>query len=312
MIITPVCVGIDVSKLVLDIFDPRHGPLRIANEAEAIETLVTGLGADVFVVFEATGRYDGRLRRALEAAGIRFARVNPEHARAFARATGRRAETDAVDARMLADLGRRLAPRPAEAEDPRRAALARLDRRRAQLVAMRATERVRLADATADDDEGARRDLEAHIAFLDQAITAIEERITTTVKADADLTRLARRLRSVPGVGPVVATRLLAALPELGHRSPKVIASLAGLAPHADDSGGRRGKRVVAGGRRRIREVLYMAAVAAARGTTRLAAFYRSLRDAGKPPKLALLALARKLLVVLNAVARDDQDFRAA
>lgn len=309
MTISPVCLGIDVSKAALDVFDPRRGLTRLANRTEAIDAFVAELDPDVFVVFEATGRYDARLRRAFEAAGIRFARVNPEHARAFARATGRRAKTDAVDARMLADLGRRLAPAPAEAVDPVRVDLDHLDRRRDQLVAMRAAERVRLADC---DDETLRADLRAHIAFLDGAIEALATRIAALVAADDDLARLARRLRSVPGIGPVVAARLLAALPELGRRSPKTIASLAGLAPHADDSGGRRGRRVISGGRRRIRRALYMAAVAASRGKTRLGAFYRSLLDAGKPPKLALLALARKLVVILNAVVRDDQDFRNA
>lgn len=309
MTIPSASVGIDVSKTVLDVFSARRGTTRVANRVEAIAAFVASLEPDAFVVFEATGSYDARLCRALEAAGIRFARVNPEHARAFARATGRRAKTDAVDARMLADLGTRLAPPAAEAVDPARAALARLDRRRDQLVAMRVAERVRLAEC---DDDVCRADLEDHIAHLDRAIAAIEARIAAAVKADARLTRLARRLRSVPGVGPVVAARLLAALPELGHRSPKTIASLAGLAPHADDSGGRHGRRVVSGGRRRVREALYMAALAAARGKTRLAAFYRTLRDAGKPAKLALLAVARKLVVILNAVVRDDQDFRTA
>lgn len=309
MTITPACIGIDVSKAILDVFDPSCGLRRVANDAEAIEYFVSRLDPGVFVVFEATGRYDARLRRALEAAGVRFARVNPEHARAFARATGRRAKTDAVDARMLADLGLRLAPRPAEASDPVRSDLQLVDRRRDQLVAMRAAERVRLVDC---DDDHLRADLKGHIAFLDAAITAAEARIAAMVKSDDDLARLARRLRTVPGIGPVVAARLLAALPELGRRSPKTIASLAGLAPHADDSGGRRGKRVISGGRRRVREALYMAAVAASRGKTRLGAFYRALRDAGKPAKLALLALARKLVVILNAVARDDQDFHIA
>lgn len=309
MTIPSTSVGIDVSKAVLDVFSARHGATRVANETRAIAAFVAALDADSFVVFEATGSYDARLRRALEAAGIRFARVNPEHARAFARATGRRAKTDAVDARMLADLGARLAPPVAEPLDPARADLARLDRRRDQLVAMRVAERVRRAEC---DDEVCRADLDDHLAHLDRAIAAIETHIAAAVKADADLARLARRLRSVPGVGPVVAARLLAALPELGRRSPKTIASLAGLAPHADDSGGRHGRRVVSGGRRRVREALYMAALAAARGKTRLADFYRSLRDAGKPAKLALLALARKLVVILNAVVRDDSEFRSA
>lgn len=309
MTITPVSIGIDVSKAALDVFDPVGGLSRVANRSEAVEDFVSRLDRDVFVVFEATGRYDARLRRALEAAGIRFARVNPEHARAFARATGRRAKTDAVDARMLADLGRRLAPRPAEAADPVRDDLQLADRRRDQLVSMRAAERVRLVDC---DDDTLRADLEAHIAFLSEVIATVEARIAAMVKADAGLARLALRLRTVPGIGPVVAARLLAALPELGRRSPKTIASLAGLAPHADDSGGRHGKRAISGGRRRVREALYMAAVAASRGETRLGAFYRTLRKAGKPPKLALLALARKLVVILNAVARDDQDFRIA
>lgn len=309
MIISSVCVGIDVSKTVLDVFDPRHGASRVANTDEAVERLVASLGADVFVIFEATGSYDARLRRALQTADLRFARVNPEHARAFARATGRHAKTDAVDARMLADFGARLDPRPAEPDDPARVELARCSRRRDQLVAVRQAERVRRLEC---DDDDLRASLTRHIDFLDAEITNLEARISALLRADARLRTLERRLRSVPGVGPVTAAVLLTALPELGRRSPKTIASLAGLAPHADESGGRIGRRAISGGRRRIRQALYMAAVTAARSHTRLGAFYRTLKDAGKPPKLALLALARKLIVILNAVARDDQDFQSA
>jgi transposase len=310
MTLHPDVLGIDVSKHQLDIFDPEgRTPRRIANcPAEAGQLARSLAGRDCLVVLEATGRYDGALRRALAAAGVRHARVNPEQARDFARAIGRRAKT-AVDARMLAELGMRLSPRPCLAADPERERVAALSRRRDQLVAIRKQERNRRSEC---GEEEMRDDLEAHLAWLDDAIARLDERIEKAIGSSPALEQEADLLRSAPGVGAVTATIVIAAMPELGQCSPKAAAALAGLAPYNNDSGTFRGTRSVRGGRKRVRDALYMAAVSAARSKTRLADFYRRLREAGKPPKVALIALARKLLVILNAILRDQTPFAAA
>jgi transposase len=308
MMITPDVVGIDVSKHTLDIFDEGLGrPETVSNTAGAVAALAKDLAArGRFVVLEATGRFDARLRRSLEAARVPYARVNPGQARDFARAAGFLAKTDRVDARMLAELGRALRPRSAEPADPARERLGRLSRRRDQLVAMRKQERARLSDLLEDD---LLEDLQRHLAWLNGEIALLEKRIAQAIAADPRLTRTCRIIRSLPGVGPVTAATLLAMVPELGRRSPKTIAALAGLAPFNRDSGLHRGKRTIRGGRRRVREALYMAAVAACRSDTRFAATYRTLVSLGKAPKLALIAVARKLLITANAMVRDQQSF---
>jgi transposase len=308
--IPPDVVGIDVSKHTLDIFDAGLGRSEIvANTAAATAVLATELAArGRFVVLEATGRYDVRLRRSLEAAGVAYARINPGQARDFARAAGFLAKTDKVDARMLAQLGQALQPRPTEPADPARERLGRLHRRRDQLVAMRKQERTRLRDLLEDD---LLEDLQRHLAWLSAEITLLEKRIAQAITSDPRLMQTCRIIRSLPGIGAVTATTLLALVPELGQRSPKTIAALAGLAPLNRDSGLHRGKRSIHGGRRRVREALYMAALAACRSDSRFAATYRTLTDLGKAPKLALIAVARKLLVTANAMVRDQQSFAA-
>ena len=307
MKIHPGFVGIDISKDFLDVFDSSIGVAhRIDNRPEAIGQLMANLaGSDVFVLFEATGRYDQALRQALGRAGIAFARVNPARARDFARSIGLLAKTDAIDARMLAAMAQCLRPGADNAADPAREQLAELHKRRDQLVACRKQERTRIAATSADLLD----ELTQHIAWLDHAIRRIDVRIAELIGKQEGLQKAQRLMRSVPGIGPVCATTLLALMPELGSRSSKAIAALAGLAPFNADSGRMRGTRHIHGGRRRVREALYMAAVAVTRTTSRFARIYRALREAGKPAKLALIAVARRLLVTLNAVIRDQQPF---
>jgi transposase len=307
MKIHPGFVGIDISKQFLDVFDSSSGTVRrIDNLPAAIDALVAGwAGHDVFVLFEATGRYDKALRQALSVAGIAFARVNPARARDFARAAGFLAKTDAIDARMLAAMAQCLRPGADAATDPAREQLADLHRRRDQLVACRKQERTRLASTSADLLD----DLNQHITWLDQAIRCIDRRIAELIAEQEGLQKAQRLMRSVPGIGPVCAATLLALLPEFGSRSPKAIAALAGLAPFNADSGQWRGTRRIHGGRRRVREALYMAAVSVTRTKSRFARIYRAMREAGKPAKLALVAVARRLLVTLNAVVREQQPF---
>jgi transposase len=308
MKIHPGFVGIDISNDFLDVFDGSVGAVRrVDNGPEAIEGLIAGWSrSDVFVLFEATGRYDKALRHALSAAGIAFARVNPARARDFARAAGFLAKTDAIDARMLAAMAQCLRPGADGTTDPAREQLAELHKRRDQLVAFRKQERTRLKGATDLADS-----LSGHIAWLDAEIRNFERRIATLIAQQQALQNARRLMHSVPGIGPVCSATLLALMPELGSRSPKAIAALAGLAPFNTDSGKFRGTRRIHGGRRRVREALYMAAVSVTRTRSRFAQTYRALRQAGKPAKVALIAVARKLLLTLNAIIREQQPFRA-
>jgi transposase len=310
MMIAPGFVGIDVSKEHLDVFDAASGtPWRIANTPAALAELAHDWAQrDAFVLFEATGWYDLDLRQTLTMAGVRFARVNPARARDFARAAGFLAKTDAVDAQMLAAMAQCLQLPPAEAASAARERLACLNKRRDQLVANRQQERTRKRECP---DPLWRQSIAAHLAWLDAAIEAIQAQIAAAIAQQPDLEGDRRLLASVPGVGPVTAATLLALMPELGRRSPQQLAALAGLAPYNNDSGTRRGQRSIRGGRKRVRDALYVAAFIAARHAPRFKAFFQTLTAAGKPRKLALIAVARKLLTVLNAILRDRQPFHA-
>ena len=306
MIIPLRCVGIDVSKPMLDIFDDAIGvPERIANASQPIaQQVARWRNNDVFVVFEATGVYDRALADALRQAGIRYARVNPARARDFARASGRLAKTDAIDARMLAAFARAMTPAAEPPPEPARNILAFLAKRRDQLVHMRAQEKNRRSEA---HDPAMAEHIAVHIDFLSREIEAIEARIKAFIKAEPQICEQARLLRSAPGIGPVACMQLIAQMPELGHAGPKQVAALAGLAPLNVDSGSHRGKRAIGGGRKRVRDALYMAALNAVRRDPNIKTFYQRLRTAGKPAKLALIAVARKLLTILNAMLRDQK-----
>lgn len=308
MTLSPTWIGIDISKAWLDIADPACGTCgRIANRPEALAAFAASLsGHAVIVVFEATGAYDTALRRALAAAGIGFARVNPQRARDFARATGQLAKTDAIDAAMLARMGQTLRLGADPLPDHDRERLALLARRRDQLVATRMQEKTRRADAC---EPAIVADLDQHMAWLDAAIANVEKAMRDLIAASAELAAEEALIRSMPGVGPVTATTLIALMPELGHRSAKQIAMLAGLAPINNDSGTLRGQRTIRAGRRRVRQALYMAAVACLTSKSSLKQVYKRMRDAGKPAKVALIALARKLLVILNAIVKTQKTF---
>jgi transposase len=309
MIINPGFIGIDVCKLYLDVFDSASGRTeRLVNTQEALAPLLAHWQkAGVFVLFEATGRYDAVLRGSLATASIRFARVNPARAREFARAMGTLAKTDKIDARMLAAMAQCLAPEPSPADDRERQVLALAHKRRDQLVHMRQQERTRHSECS---DPALRADIAQHLQWLNARIAQWDEQIRHLLARSDQLARIARLLRSVPGIGPVAATTLIALMPELGSVQPKKVTALAGLAPFNLDSGQFRGVRKIKAGRKRVRDALYMAAVAAARSHPRFKTFYRRLRDAGKPAKLALIAVARKLLVTANAILRDNVAFQ--
>ena len=302
-----VFVGVDVAKDWLDVHHPERGPRRIENAPAALRVFAAACAREgAWIVFEASGGYDHLLRVALEAADVRFSRVNPRQARDFARAMGVIGKTDRVDARMLSELGARLRPAPTEPLAVARRALQAQATRRRQLVELRKQEATRLQQ-TADAE--ARADIRSLIAVLDRRIAKANARMAALIAADPELAEIDRRLQTVPGVGPVVAATLITELPELGRMDRRRIAALAGLAPIARDSGKRVGRRTIGGGRPIVRTALYIAALHASRRCPVFNAFRNRLVDAGKPVKAAITATARKLLEVLNAMLATGADY---
>lgn len=301
-------VGCDISKQWLDFFDEASSRYqRIDNRADAIAAYVAGLhpGRD-FVVMEATGVHDRLLRHALARAGVAFSRHNPAHTHHYAKSTRRRAKTDRLDARMLSGYGRRYQPaaEPAPREEGER--LQSLASHRDHLVEMRAGLKKRLHEAF---EETVVADLEDMIADFDTRIDALESRIANVIGQTEDMARDHALMVSVPGVAKITALCLLAQMPELGQRSPKSIAALAGLAPFDNSSGKLIRRSQIQGGRSRVRRALYMAALGAIRACQRFTAFYNALAARSGSKKLAIIAVARKLLVVLNAIIRDKKAF---
>lgn len=297
-------LGVDVAKDWIDVFDLSSGTSRRILTSD-LSAFTKSLNS-VFVVFEATGGYERPLMEALAAHRVDYTRVNPRQAREFARATGCLAKTDKVDARILARMAQALDLTPDRVVDPARQRLGELVSRRDDLVKTHTAETHRLKMAR---DTYVQRDIKRLLASLKLRLTAIEKEIALAIKSSEDLSVQRRRLCSAPGIGPVVSAMLLARLPELGHLDRRAIASLAGLAPHACDSGHRRGRRHVWGGRAGVRRALYLAAFVATRHNPDFIAMRKKLQDAGKPAKVAILAAARKLITILNAMIRDNQNF---
>jgi transposase len=302
-------IGCDLSRAFLDVHVfPEARSARIDNSAGAISAWLKTLAPDTLVVLEATSGCDGPLMAALAARGIPFARVNPRQAREFARALGVLAKTDRVDARVLAEMGARLDLPVTVPTSPSRLRLADFLRRRRQLVEIRKAEKVRRHSAGQDEIV---EEIEAMIDLLSARIDALDRRIAALVAEDRQLSTQAELLTAVPGIGRVVLATLLGELPELGRLCRRRIASLAGLAPHAHDSGTWRGTRRIWGGRRKVREALYIAALTAARRVPALQRMRDRLKAKGKPPKAVLIACARQLLVILNAMVRDAKPLAA-
>jgi transposase len=305
-----VFIGIDVSREWLEVASSaRPSSWRHGNDSGGIETLTAELAAlaPALVVLEATGGYEFEAACALQAAGLSVAVVNPRQARDFARALGALAKTDSLDARMLAGFARVLHQHPERERfvkplaDAERQRLQALVLRRRQLVTMLVAERQRLTLSHAS----ARPSIERTIDFLKAQIADIAGECAAHVAAHH--AELAQALGSVKGVGPATLAVLLAELPELGRLCRRRIAALAGLAPLNRDSGQMRGQRSIWGGRTEVRRALYMAALVAVRHNPVFKAFYQRLVAAGKPKKVALVAAMRKLLTVLNAIAKSGK-----
>jgi transposase len=308
----PTFIGIDVAKHRLDVHArPSGESFAIDYDDESVAGLVERLATlgPALIVLEATGGLEVRLAAALAAAGLPVAIVNPRQVRAFARATGRLAKTDRLDAEVIARFAEAVRPPARPLPDEATRHLGALVARRRQLLEMLVAERNRRHAA----DPSLREGIDAHLRWLEEALATIERDLDGAVRESAIWRAREALLRSVPGVGPVSARTLLAELPELGSLTRRQVAALVGVAPFTRDSGKMRGRRTVQGGRAALRACLYMAAVAAARGSNpAIAGFYERLRRAGKPAKLALTACMRKLVVTLNAMLRTGTAWKPA
>ena len=297
-------IGIDVSKHHLDWASSQDETVRhLRNDRRSVGQLVRRLAglAPERIIVESTGGYERLVVDRLAEAGLPVVVVNPYRVRRLGEGLGILAKTDPIDARLLALYGEHVQPmiRPIPQGETRK--LADLVARRRQLIAMIVAEKSRLDTAP----RHVRSDVAGVVKHLEGRIARLDRRIDAALVADPERAELFELLQSVPGVGPGVARTLVVDLPELGHLDRREIASLVGVAPFARDSGLKRGQRKVRGGRASVRTALYLAAMSASRFNPVLRELYQRLRKAGKAPKLAFIAVARKMLTMLNAIARE-------
>lgn len=298
-------LGLDVSQDTVTLFDSVTGQTHtIINDIDALGAALAPLRDRDLAVCEATGGHEDRLLNVLHDLGISAHRADAAKVKAYIRSFGKRAKTDPIDARWLARYAIDRAPALArwQPPEPCQARIEILVSRRLDLVAMKSQEQNRLkaprGHLIADD-------IRAHIVELEARILAVEKQIDEIIAQHQAFSVRAKALRSIPGIGPVLAPMLIATMPELGSINRRQAASLAGCAPHPRDSGKLNAHRCTTGGRRQIRPALFIAALAAARGKTPLGDFYRTLVSVGKPKRLALAAVMRKIITIANARIRD-------
>lgn len=305
-----VWVGLDVAKdTVVMAVDGVPGTTTFRETDEGVARLLAALrrAQPTLIVLEATGGYERPWVTACASAQLPVVVVNPRQVRAFAKAIGRTAKTDGIDAHVLATFAARVQPPVRALPDAARRDLDAVLARRQQLVTMRTAEQQRLGHAPA---RVVRQSLEAHIAWLQQQIDDADRTLHDVIRQSPIWREQDDLLQSVPGIGPITARTLVAALPELGQLPHRALAALVGVAPFNQDSGQSRGRRRIWGGRAAVRRVLYMAAVTATRYNPLCKALYARLVTAGKPPKVALVAVMHKLLTILNAIVRDRTPWR--
>jgi len=308
-----ITVGIDISKAHLDVYVyPAADRFRVTYDQGGIGQLIEKLKPwrdEATLILEATGGLEVAITAALGVAGFHVCVVNPRQVRDFARALGRLAKTDRIDAEVLALFGDRVRPEPRPLPDAALRALEAQVSRRRQLVDMLTAEGNRLGQA-ADGD--VRKQIQRHIRWLERELKGVDTDLGDTIRRTPLWRAKDKLMRSVPGVGRVTSFTLLAGFPQLGTLQGKQAAALGGLAPFNVDSGRFTGYRRIWGGRAHVRTVLYMAALSAIRWNPAIRRFYQRLVQAGKAKKVALIACARKLLVILNAILRDQQPWSAS
>jgi len=297
-------IGIDVSKHTLDWCSGPSGKIQqTRNEPRCIASLVQRAIAvePERIIVESTGGYERKLVLKLAEANLPVIVVNPRRVRSFGEGMGMLAKTDAIDAKLLALYGEKVQPPIRPILQGRDRLLADLVARRRQLIATVVSEKNRRETAA----RPVQRSIAAVLRVLEREIKRIDQQIDQSIEEDADRSELSELLQTTPGIGPGVTRTLLVDLPELGHLGRREIAALVGVAPFAKDSGQYRGRRSIRGGRASVRTALYLAAMTASRFNPKMREVYQRLRESGKPPKLAFIAVARKLLIALNAIARE-------
>jgi transposase len=302
-------VGIDVSKATLDVYiRPMGKALKVGNTVLEISHLIEQLKLyDLnLIVLEATGGLETELVIQLQAALLPVALINPRQGRDFAKATGRLAKTDAIDAQILAHFGEAMKPQILAIESDSARQLTELISRRRQLVEMQTAEKNRHARARGK----ALADIDAHIEYLEGRLKQLNQEIEDLTRSNLEWIDKVNLLKTTPGIGQVISTTLVSDLPELGKLTAKQISRLVGVAPINHDSGQHKGKRMIHGGRAHVRATLYMGAVVAMRYNPVIKAFYERLVERGKSKKLALTACVHKMLVILNAMVRDNLPWR--
>lgn len=309
----PACfIGIDVSKHALDIHvRPQAEAWTVAYDLAQLPALIKRLQAlaPERLIVEASGGLETLLVSHLGAAALPVCVINPRQARDFAKATGQLAKTDRLDAAVLAHFGEAIKPQPRPLPSQQAQQFEALLARRRQLIEMLVAEKNRLLQC--QHQRRIAQDVRQHIAFLEKRLRRCDDDLRQAVEQSPLWRAKDDLLKSVPGIGEVTSLTLLASLPELGELSHKEIAGLVGVAPRTRQSGGWHGKAHCGGGRAGVRAVLYMAALSATRCNPVIGAFYKRLISAGKPKKVALVACMRKLLVILNAMIKDQRGWRA-
>lgn len=306
-----VAAGVDVGRDYFDVgFAPQGRTFRTPNTPGGVETVVARLrrAGVTKVVMESIGSFGARLVRALAEAGFEVGVVDPRRIKALRLAEGRRAKTDRLDAELIARFALTMsdAARPVPSKDAFQ--IRALSARRRQLVELAAIEKTRLKQAL---DAQIADSCRTMIELLTQERRRIEAQLEAMIDQDPANRRRGELLRTIPGIGPAVSTTLLTDLPELGRLDRRAVASLAGLAPHPNDSGTRAGRAHIQGGRPCVRTALYMAALTATRSDKGFKAEYQAMRTAGKPAKVALVAIARKLIVAANGMIKADRPWKA-
>jgi transposase len=302
--VTEIYVGVDVSKDTLDVAEHPHQPARnFRNDEKGINEVVICLKklAPVLVVMEATGGYEMSLAAAVSAARIPVAVVNPRQVRHYAKSIGKLAKTDKIDAQVMADFAAAIQPEPRPLSNDQTQELRDILTRRSQVNEMVTAEKNRLSQARRPVSDN----IKDHIAWLERELEDMNTRLRRCIRESPVWRENDNLLQGVPGVGPILSSTLLAELPELGTLNRKQIAALAGVAPFNRDSGKFRGKRLVWGGRAKVRAVLYMSTLVATRWNPVIRSFYQRLLTAGKAKKAAITACMRKLLTILNAMMKN-------
>jgi transposase len=310
MLATRTFVGVDVSKDYLDVaFPGATSNWRTRNDRQGIQALGRKLETldCPHLVCEATGNLTRSLAANLAKRKIAFSRINPRQVRDFARATGRLAKTDAIDAAIILRFAQTMQPPVTPVPSDAQIRLTDLVRRRRQVVEMAAMEKQRIHAA----DPALAQSVRRHVEFLAGEIKDIDKQIAALTKTDPQLARKAELLGSIPGFGNVAAATLAAELPELGTIGKKQIAALVGVAPMNHDSGYSRGQAHIAGGRLSVRCVLYMCTLSALRCNEPIKTFYKHLRDEGKPPKVAIVAAMRKLIIIANTIVQTNTPWKS-